>query len=151
MLKYLQKEAFHDAIIGPFDSCPFYDGMVISPLNTVPKSNPNERRIILDLSFPKDGTGVNDFVSKDCYLGEKVDLVYPKIDDFVSLIKAKGQGCLMFKLDLRRAYRQISICPSSYNLVGFTWKGHLFFDTVLAMGLRSSAHICQRVTNALLL
>jgi hypothetical protein len=67
MLKYLQKEASCDAIIGPFSSCPFLDGMVISPLNTVPKSNPNERRIILDLSFPKDGTGVNDFVSKDEY------------------------------------------------------------------------------------
>lgn len=148
MLKYLQKEASCDAIIGPFSSCPFLDGMVISPLNTVPKSNPNERRIILDLSFPKDGTGVNDFVSKDEYLGSDVELVYPKIDDFVSLIKAKGQGCLMFKLDLRRAYRQISICPSSYNLVGFKWKKHIFFDTVLSMGLRSSAHICQRVTNA---
>lgn len=91
---------------------------------------------------------MNDFVSKDSYLGETVDLVFPKIDDFVSLIKAKGPGCLMFKLDLRRAYRHISICPSSYNLVGFKWKGHIFFDTVLAMGLRSSAHICQRVTNA---
>ena len=70
--------------------------------------------------------------------------MFPKIDDFVELIKAK----FMFKLDIRRAYRQISICPSSYNLVGFKWKNHIFFDTVLAMGLRSSAHICQRVTNA---
>jgi hypothetical protein len=148
MIKYLEKEASHGAIIGPFSSCPFEDGMVISPLNTVPKSNPNDRRVILDLSFPKDGTGVNDYVSKDWYLGKKVDLVFPKIDDFVSLIKAKGQDCMMYKLDLRRAYRQISICPSAYNLVGFAWKKHIFFDTVLAIGLRSSAHICQRVTNA---
>jgi hypothetical protein len=68
----------------------------------------------------------------------------------VALIKNKGQGCFMYKLDLRRAYRQISICPSSFNLVGFSWKiNHILFDTVLAMGLSYSAFICQRVTNAL--
>ena len=75
-------------------------------------------------------------------MGNKIDLTIPRIDDFVALIKAKGPGCMMFKLDLRRAYRQISICPSSYNLVGFTWKRHIFFDTVLSMGLSS----CNNVT-----
>ena len=54
----------------------------------------------------------------------------------------------MFKLDLKRAYRQISICPNDYSLVAFHWQNHIFCDTVLPMGLRSSAHICQRVTNA---
>jgi hypothetical protein len=33
----------------------------------------------------------------------------------------------MFKKDLRRAYRQISICPSQYNLVSFVWDKHFFF------------------------
>ena len=148
MNKYLQKEASHKAIMGPFRVCPFGEGMSISPLNTVPKSSPNERRTILDLSFPKDGTGLNDYVDKDIYLGENVDLVFPKIEDFVKLIKSKGQGCLLYKLDLKRAYRQISICPSSYNMVGFMWQKHIFFDTVLSMGLRSAAYICQRVTSA---
>lgn len=106
---------------------------------SVPKSNPNEWRVILDLYLRWDG--VNDNVSKDWYLGDKVDLVFPKIDDFIALIKAKGPGCLMYKLDLRRAYRQICICPSANNLVRFAWKKHLFFDTVLAMGLRYSVHI----------
>ena len=43
--------------------------------------------MILDFNFPKDGPDVNNFVSKDIYLGEDVDLVYPRIDDSVSLIK----------------------------------------------------------------
>jgi hypothetical protein len=55
----------------------------------------------------------------------------------------------MFKKDFRKAFRQISICPSDYNLVAFCWKKHIFCDTVLSMGLRSAAHICQRVTNAI--
>jgi hypothetical protein len=55
----------------------------------------------------------------------------------------------MFKLDLRKAYRQISICPGDYNLVSYRWKKHIFCDTVLSMGLKNAAAICQRVTNAI--
>jgi len=146
--KYLGKEASGSCILGPFKRNPFSDQMKISPLNTVPKKDTAERRVILDLSMPK-GRAINDFVDKDYYLNEKVDLVFPKTDDFAQLIKAKGQGCLLFKKDLRKAYRQISICPSNYNLVAFCWKKHIFCDTVLSMGLRSAAAICQRVTNAI--
>ena len=102
----------------------------------------------MDLSFPK-GASLNDFISKDEYLGEKTELVYPKVDDFVQLIKQKGQGCLLFKTDLRRAFRQIKICPSSYNLVAYIWKKHIFCDCVLPMGAISSAFLCQRFSNAI--
>jgi hypothetical protein len=121
--------------IGPFARCPFDEGMVISPLYTVPKSNPNKRRVILDLSYPKNGTGVNDFVPKDHYLGSRAELVFPKIDDFVALIKSKGQCCFMYKLELRRVNRQISICPSCYNLVGFSWNNHIFFRYSFGNGI----------------
>ena len=62
---------------------------------------------------------MNDFISKDFYLGEKIDLVYPKVDYFIELIKQKGYGCLLYKTDLRRAYRQLGYCPSSFNKVAF--------------------------------
>ena len=42
-------------------------------------------------------------ISKEFYLDEKIDLVYPRVDDFIELIKQKGQGCLLYKTDLRRA------------------------------------------------
>ena len=32
-------------------------------------------------------------------------------------MKLKGNGCLLFKKDLKRAYRQISLDPKDYNLV----------------------------------
>lgn len=69
----------------------------------------------MDLSFPK-GHAVNDYVDKNKYLGESTQIIFPKVDDFVELIKAKGRGCLLFKKDLKRAYRQISIDPKDYNL-----------------------------------
>ena len=105
--------------------------------------------MILDLSFPLNAA-VNNFVSKDEYLGETVDLVYPKVDDFAQLIKQKGRGCLLnYKLDLTRAFRQIQIDPGDINLVSFVWKKHIFCDSVLSMGCRSAAYCCQRLTNAI--
>ena len=59
---------------------------------------------ILDLSYPK-SQSVNEGICKDEYLGDKLDLVFPKVDDFVELIKSKGKGCLIFKKVLHRAYR----------------------------------------------
>ena len=114
----------------------------------MPKKDTDERRVILDLSFPH-GFSINDFILKDEYLGENIRVLYPKVDDFIEIIKIKGRGCLMFKCDMRRFYRQINICPSSMHLVSFVWKKHLFCDTVLSMGCRSSAYIAQRFSNAL--
>lgn len=134
MKNYLMKEISNNAIIGPFKKSPFKSGIKISPLNTVPKKDSSERRVILDLSYPR-GLAINDFLDKKVYLGEKIDLVYPKVDDFIQIIKQKGPGCLLFKKDLRRAFRQIPLCPSSYNLVAFAWKKHIFCDTVIPMAL----------------
>ena len=79
-----------------------------------------------EMHFPR-GKSANDFLSIDFYLGQKVDLViYSKVDGFVQIIKQKGQGYLMLKTDLRRAYRQLHICPSSYNLLAFVWKNISF-------------------------
>jgi hypothetical protein len=54
--------------LNPFD-CQFK----ISPLNSVTKKDSSERRVILDLSFPT-GCSVNDNISKDIYLGEKIEV-----------------------------------------------------------------------------
>jgi hypothetical protein len=42
----------------------------------------------LDLSFPP-GCSVNDNISKDIYLGEKIEVTYPNIDDLVGILKKK--------------------------------------------------------------
>ena len=54
--RYLDSEIACGAVAGPFDTVPFLSGkMALSPLNSVPKSDRTERRIILtlaDLSVP---------------------------------------------------------------------------------------------------
>ena len=134
-------------MLGPFKSNPFPNSLVISPLNSVPKKD-NERRVISDLSYPRNSF-INDFIEKDEYLGKKTEIIFLKVDDFIGLIKQKGRGCLLFKKNLHHAYRQISIDLGDFSLVAFIWGKHIFCDTVLSMGLKSSAAICQRVTNAI--
>ena len=55
---------------------------------------------------------------------------------------------MLFKRDLKRAYRQLPVDPFDYPLLGYSWRDRLFFDVRLPMGLRSAAMACQRVTNA---
>ena len=146
--KYLVKEKQYGAILGPLREIPFEQEFCISPLNTVSKRDSDERRVILDLSFPE-GNAVNEHIPKDRYLDSFVNLKFPKVDDFVNLIKKKGRNCLLFKRDLKRAYRQIPVDVTDVPLLGYAFENQYYFDLFLSMGLRSAAQICQRVTNAI--
>ena len=149
---YLAKELDRGSAIGPFDTNPFISVnksvlIGVSPLNAISKKDTTEPRIILDLSWPK-GKGINDCISTSSYLGEQIPTTYPSIDELVEQVKVKGKGCLLFKKDLKKAYRQIPVDPLDVPLLGYKWQGKLFFDTSLPMGMRSSAQICQRVSSA---
>lgn len=39
-------------VAGPFEAVPFHDGFVVSSLNTVPKRDSDERRVIVVLGWP---------------------------------------------------------------------------------------------------
>ena len=58
------------------------------------------------------------------------------IADRVALL---GRGCLLFKRDLKRAYRQFPIDPFDYPLLRYWWNDALYFDVVLPMGLKTAA------------
>ena len=133
---------FHGEILrrvaGPFAEPPFKDAFVVSPLNTVPKRDSTERRVIVDLSWPS-GSSVNDGIPSDSFLGEPLGLKYSTIDAIVNVIVALGRGCLPYKRNPRKAYRQFPVDSRDYSLLGYTWDGQFYFDTVLTMGLRSAA------------
>ena len=144
---YLQNEICRNAVLGPFEMNPFSCPVALSPLNSMPKHDSAERRIIVDLSWPA-GTSVNDGISSSSYLGEDISLTYPMVDSIASLNWSVGTGCLLCKRDLQHAYRQFPVDPLDYPLLGYCWKHSLYFDLVLPMGLRSAAMACQRITNA---
>ena len=134
--------------MGPYKHIPFSNNVGISPLSTRPKKGTVERRVILDLSFPI-GNAVNDDIPQDTYLGLVANLTFPKTDEFTLRIFQLGPGCLMFKVDLSRYFRQIPLDLGDYSLIGYIVNGKIYFDKVLPMGMRSATYIAQKITNAI--
>ena len=141
---YLDTEHSNSTLLGPFFTNPFPDRSALSPLNSVPKHDSDKWRVILDMSFPP-GHSVNDGIDKDHYLGVLIDLTYPTIDSFATMVKAVFPGALMYKRDLCRPYHQIWTDPFNVPY----WQGAFYFDIVLVMGCTSSAYIHQQVTSVL--
>ena len=132
---------------GPFRNNPFPQPLICSPLKTVPKRGSSNRRVVMDLSFPPHAS-VNIGIPDSSYLNEPYKLRLPGIDRLCEFILQLGQGCLLYKLDLQRAYRQIPIDPKDYHLLGFCFNNLLSFDIRCPFGLKTSAMICQRTTKA---
>ena len=142
----LEREVRLGGILGPFTSPPFSEPR-FSPLNSVPKRDTSERRLILDLLFLA-GSAINDGIHKDWYLGEFNKLTLPSLDDFVAKVMTLGIQARMFKVDLSRGYKQMYIDPLDFEKMGFKFGKYYYFDCTLSVGSRSSARCCQRVTNA---
>ena len=106
IIHYLATEHSNNMLLGPFFTNPLPDRTASFQLNSVPKRDLDERRVILNMSFPS-GHSVNDGIDKDHYFGVSIDLTYPTIDSFTTMVKDVGQGTLMYKRDLHRAYCQI--------------------------------------------
>ena len=133
-------------MIGPFHKAVLHD-TCYSPLNSVPKKDSQERRLILDLSMPQ-GNAINDGIDKDYCLGTYEKLSLPSVDNLVERIVELGPGCLLFKVDLSRAYRQILNCPGEVHFLGYIFNGEFYYDISLSMGSKASAKACQLVTTA---
>ena len=46
------------------------------------------------------------------------------------LILQLGKGLELVKLDLKQAYRQVSIHPQDHHLFGISWEGNVFVDGI---------------------
>ena len=147
--KYFQKECDAKRIVGPFPENPLSVELAVSPMNTVPKDSADERRVIVDLSWPA-GASVNDGISKDVYLGEAIDLHYASVEQVCDMVNAIGPGATIYKRDLRHAYRQVAVDPRDYRYLGYHWDDCFYFDSVLAMGQRNAAMACARTTDAVM-
>ena len=131
-------------LVGPFSAAPF-DDVHVSPMMTAPKK-PHSRRPVFDATYGSNSLNVN--TPSDLYLGQPMEYVFPRIEDFKQLVLLKGTGCFMWKRDLSRFFLQIPLCPVDYPKVCFVWRKSLFFFAGLMFGLQKSGYQGQRVTNA---
>ena len=143
---YLSEEIKYGAILGPFSHCPITD-CHFSPFMTREKSTSTNRRVIVDLSWPKHFS-VNAGVDKNSYLGTDFILSFPTIDDITDAVKKVGRGAHIYKIDVSRAFHHVRLDPHDYDLMGLNWKG-VTFDARLAFGSRHGTQIFQRVSDAI--
>ena len=120
-----------------------FDNFIVSPLGLVPKKEPGEYRIILDLSQPK-GTSVNSHIH-DSYASVK----YETFDSVTDLVLKCGPGALIAKCDIQDAFRLIPIRPQDHHLLGFYLEPFYYYGKVLPMGCRSSCKIFESFSRGL--
>ena len=129
---------------GPCAVQPF-SAVHISPLMSAIKK-PDSRRAVFDASFGD--YSLNKGTPQKQYLGEPIDFVYPRIEDFRCLVLKCGRGSFMWKRDLSSFFLQIPLDPVDYPKVAFIWRSTIFFFTALMFGLRHSGYQGQRITDA---
>ena len=142
---YFEKEVKHKAIVGPSVGFPF--PVHSSPLLSRPKSN-DTSRIIVNLSSPY-GDSVNDRIGHDVYDGSAFTLKYPSVDTIVDAIHDLGPDVLLSKIDVSRAFRNLRVDPSDFDLLGLSWKGMSYLDLSVPMGMKTGSALCQRTTDVL--
>ena len=142
---YLKEEIHFNAIVGPFDKHPCHNGH-ISPFMTRDKPGSENRRVIIDLSWPV-GSSVNSGIDKDSYMGTEFALVLPTVDHITDQLKLLGKGAHLYKIDISRAFRHIKVDPLDYDLLGLHWR-YVYVDTCVLFRSRHGSQIFQRVSDA---
>ena len=96
--EYIKNELKAGTMIGPFHTNPFGKEARFSPLDTRPKKESDQLRVILNLSYPFRGESVNSGIGKSVYAGvDNMELKYPTVDDLVKIVRRKGKKCQNFR------------------------------------------------------
>ena len=138
---YLAKCCKLNELLGPFTSKPFTFSHC-SGVGCVPMKS-GRLRLIHHLSSPE-GESVNDGISREDY-----SVQYVSIDRAIDAIMRYGTSGQLFKLDVRSAFRIIPVRSEDWPLLGISWQGQYYFDTVLPFGLRSSPAIFNSVAECI--
>ena len=142
VLKKLEAEIVLGRLAGPFAERPF-PHLQCSPIGLVPKREPNSFRLIHRLSFPE-GQSINTFIDKDlCAVN------FASFDVAVALAMSAGTGAWLAKADIKSAFRLLPICPSDYELLGFTFQGQFYYDRCLPMGCSISCSLFEKFSSFL--
>ena len=141
---YINKELEHAAIIGPVQSHPFQWS---NPMMTRPNKDSSVRRVIADLSMPQ-GTSVNSGIPKNSLDGAPFKLRLPNPATMANKILEYGRGCLLYKVDLSRAYRQLRTDLLDWPFLMLECDEQFFLDISIPFGLRHGASACQRTMEA---
>ena len=141
---YIEREQQHGALEGPFTNNPFHPWFVISPLMTREKAESEDRRVIVDLSFPEGG--INRHIAPHQFEGQEATHNLPTVEAAIKSIAEMCPGDVhMSVIDLSRAYRPFPVSPLDWPLLGIAHEGLCYFDRRIPFGSRMSSFIMQSV------
>ena len=103
---YIKTEQDYKALFGPFETPPCGDNTHVSPFMSRDKPDSENRRIIIDLSWPSEAS-VNHFTTANMYLSTVYKLQYPTVDNITETLLRLGSEAVIYKIDLSRAFRQL--------------------------------------------
>lgn len=139
---YIQKELAEEAFLGPFAAHPFPISGHINPLMSRPKSNTNQRRIIVDLSYPP-SAGINAKVYKGYVFGTFLQHRLPTVQQAIAYIRARDRNVLMAVIDLERAYRNFRGDPIDWPLSVIHHNQKILYRCSLALRGKDVFIICS--------
>ena len=146
--EFVNKEIELGGLQGPYPSQPFKQWCHVSPLMTRPKKTDDDRRIITDMSYPRDRS-VNAFILKNTVLGQQRTHSLPTVEAVAKEILAQGQDCHLATLDIKRAYKNLTSDVLDWPLLCFKWRKSYFCDISVPFGSKASASHMQRVADAI--
>ena len=116
---YLGIKLNRGAIAGPYNSPPFANDTHISPFVSKPKADSENRRIIIDLSWPlQDSIILSPTPPHLKYLHEcYLTLQYPTVHNITKKFRSFGNEAVLYRIDLSGAFIQLRIDTSGYNLL----------------------------------
>ena len=144
---YIRKEWKLGCLLGPFITPPWSQLVAISPMSTREKKGSSKRRILMDLSWPRNGKAVNDGIAKDSYLNQPVLVQYPTVDKLCRRAAELQFNCMGYKRDLDRAFKQLLVDYFDWPLQGIFHNQLVFFDKTAIMGSRTGPLMCQKTSS----
>ena len=72
-----------------------------------------------------------------------------RVDEVVHQVLSLGRGCQLAKINIESAFRNVPVHPHDRHLLGLSWKGNMFIDAVLPVGIRSAPKIFNGLADAL--
>lgn len=144
--RYIQKESELGGIIGPFAQPPFHPWCHVAPIMTRPKACGQDRRVIVDLSYPQHNSP-NLYIQKNIVFGHPQLHILPTIHDAIRLITSFRFDVVLGSLDIARAYRNFRLDPYDWPLSCIKFQGNYFIDTCMPFGSRLSSLYMQRMSN----
>ncbi len=79
---------------------------------------------------------------------DMISLSYTSVDAIVDRVLRLGQGTLLSKMDIKQVYRLVPIHPDDRYLMGMEWRGSVYVDKCLPLGLRSAPLLFSAMDDA---